>query len=190
MLDNYLSLAMEHFQKEYPDTRIEVCYLECIDCFIYGDIPKSPFTATDHQFVNQYNNHVNTDIFVFVGLPDDADIFENMFKAISYSIECKVPCEIAFIENDRALAFVTDYTVKPIHSTPCMHIALTFTKLISKLESDISYRECINEVMSYFKLPETCYICKDFIEEITDDAIEVNVYVERKGSLHKRNVSY
>lgn len=188
MLDNYLSLAMEHFQKEYPNQHIEVCYLECIDCFIYGDTPKPTENPTSHQFINQYNNHVNTDIFIFVGLPDDSDIHINMFKAISYSIECKVPCEIAFIESDHTPASVIDYTVKPIYSTPCMHIALTFAKLISKLESNISYRECITKVRSYFKLPETCYICKDFIEDITDDAVEVNVYVERKGSLIKRDI--
>lgn len=173
MMDNYLSITLSHFEAEYPDKHIEVSYLECIDCVIYGDQTKNK----------------DVDMYIFVGFAEDSCIRENMFKAISYSTETKTPCIITFLESEYARATEMDYTVRPTFSTPCVHIMLTFDRLCNIIDTNSNYRDMVNEVIHYFKLPESCYVSNSLIYGITTFAT-VRVYTENKGKLTQRVFNY
>lgn len=172
MLDNYLTIANDHFKSEYPDKRIKVCYLECVDCMIYNNRLADPVSK-------------GADIYVFIGFAEDSCIHENMYKAISFSIETNVICIIAFIENEHALATKVDYSVKPVYSTECLHIMLTFNKTLHTIETMDHYKDIVDEILRYFRLPSACYISETFVKNISAFA-NVRVYKENKGVLTER----
>lgn len=172
MMDNYLSITLAHFNAEYPGQQIEVSYLECIDCVIYGD-----------------RTRIHTaDLLVFVGFAEDSDIHANMYKAIAYATELGKPCIIVFLESERARATEMDYSVKPIYSTPCVHIMLAFDKLMDTIDSRESIMDVVSKVRKYFKLPEECYVSTSVINNMSTNAT-VRVYTESKGKLTRREIN-
>lgn len=166
MSDNYLNIVHKYFEDEYPNKEIEVNYLELVDDVIYS-------------------THTSYDILIFVGLSDDSCTEENMYKAMMFATENNITTIFALIERDIDRCTCVDYSVKYIYSTPCMHIALSFEKLLQKLSSNTNLRTKIEEIQKYFKLPSACYISSHLIKNIPD-LISVNVYTEHHGSLSQR----
>lgn len=166
MSDNYLNIVHKYFEDEYPNKEIEVNYLELVDDVIYS-------------------SNTSYDLLILIGLSDDSNIEENMYKAMMFATENNITTIFAFIERDYDRCTCIDYSVKYIYSTPCMHIALSFEKLIKNISSDNIHRAKINEIQKHFKLPSACYISSHLIKNIPD-LISVNVYTEHNGSLAQR----
>ena len=171
MDDNYLHKLLTYYKTLYPDKqRIEICYLDCVDCIMY--------TSN-----NDASNDI-VDLFVFVALYNDDNIMNNMYYAILYTADINAECIIAFIENDHTECNVIDYSVTPIYTTQCGHIKITFDKHRDDL-STLSYTTAVKNIIKYLHLPETSYIGMHVVSHFKN-SVNVHIFYDNGRELCRR----
>lgn len=146
MCENILDKLTKYYSCVYTDGNFVILTLDSIDDIIF-ETPFEKYHGKNIVFITTY----------------DFEIMYSIYKAILYGIDIKANSIVFALIDKQHENYILDYSVRPIYSTNCGHIVLTYYQLLHDLQSTSSYHEKHDNINKFFCLDDRTYVSPEFI---------------------------